>query len=76
MTGEWILAGDFNCAPPEFANPRGRAWKQGDGTPVHSGAAAHQGGNDLDNTVSPNIALEYFGEQSVSSDHVTVWCTF
>ena len=77
FTGDWILAGDFNCTPAEFTNPPGgRAWVATDGAPVHSGGATHQGGNTLDYAVSPKVALTYFATQLMSSDHAAVWFNF
>lgn len=77
MTGEWILAGDFNCTPAKFTHPpNGRAWAATDSAPVHSGGATHVGGNNLDYAVSPNIALQYYNSHGMSSDHCSVWFTF
>lgn len=77
MTGEWILAGDFNCTPHDFTHPPGgRGWGKSDGVPVHSGGATHQGGNNLDYAVSPNITLTYLTKSFLSSDHLAVWFTF
>lgn len=77
LGGDWILAGDFNCTPQEFANPPGkRAWDDDDAMPVHSKKATHQSGNNLDYAVSPKVALKYYATQAMSSDHYAVWFAF
>jgi hypothetical protein len=79
FTGSWILAGDFNCSPTEYANPPGnlRSWgNKPEGVPVHSDGATHQGGGNLDYAVSPDVTLNFTVRHGLSSDHCAVWFSF